>query len=147
MNVSYRLKLKIFVSYSRSDAGDFAEQIQKHFTSFETYEVFTDINSIRSGDIWSNTIEDNISKCNVFTVIVTYGALRSPNVENEVLQALRENKTIIPCFYRYVTDSDIKWGLEKIQGVEFDDKYELVRKLYGKVIQHVRIGGKRATLS
>jgi hypothetical protein len=34
--------MKIFVSYSRRDAGDFADQIQKHIGSFVHYDVFTD---------------------------------------------------------------------------------------------------------
>jgi TIR domain/Bacterial Ig domain len=124
--------VKIFVSYSRRDAGDFAELIQRHFSSFK-YDVFTDVNSISIGDIWSNTIETNISNCDVFIIIVTYGALQSPHVKNEVLQAQTEKKRIIPCFHRSVRANDIKWGLNKVQGVEFNDKYELVRDLYPKI--------------
>ena len=51
--------MKIFVSYSRKDAGDFADQIQEYLTSFKQYDVFTDVNSIKVRDVWSNTIEDN----------------------------------------------------------------------------------------
>ena len=90
--------MKIFTSYSRRDAGDFAEQIRNHFASFGQYEVFTDVSKIDVGDVWTNTIEDNISNCDVFVVIVTHGALQSPHVGNEVLQAQREKKKIIPCF-------------------------------------------------
>jgi hypothetical protein len=126
-------KAKIFVSYSRRDAGDFAEQIQRHFASFGRYDVFTDVNSINVGDDWGDTIEDNISNCDVFVIMITYGALHSPHVENEVLQAQREKKKIIPCFYRNVIDRDIKWGLSNIQGVEFEDKWELARNLYSKI--------------
>ena len=124
--------MKIFVSYSRRDAGDFADQIQRHLSSFK-YDIFTDVDSIRAGDIWSNTIKENISNCDIFVVIVTYGALQSPHVENEVLQAKRENKKIIPCFLRAISPSKIKWGLENIQGVEFEDKYEITRNLYSKI--------------
>jgi hypothetical protein len=124
--------MKVFVSYSRRDAGDFAESIQKNLTSFN-YNVFTDVNSISVGDIWSNTIEENISNCDVFIVIVTYGALQSPHVQNEFLQAQREKKRIIPCLHRNVREGDIKWGLNNIQGVEFTDKYELARDLYTKI--------------
>jgi hypothetical protein len=49
------------------------------------------------------------------------------------LQAQREKKIIIPCFHRTVIGSDIKWGLDKIQGVEFDDKYELARNIQFKI--------------
>ena len=117
--------MKIFVSYSRKDAGDFAQQIQRYFTSFE-YDIFTDIDSISVGDIWDNTIATNISSCDIFGIIITYGALQSPHIENEVLQAQREKKRIIPCIHRTLRDSNLKWGLNNIQGVEFDDKFELL---------------------
>jgi hypothetical protein len=124
--------VKIFVSYSRRDAGDFADQIQRHLSTFN-YDIFTDVNSIRVGEIWSNTIETNISTCDIFVVIVTHGALQSPHVEREVLQARKENKKIIPCFFRGIRKDKIKWGLDKIQGIEFSDKYELARELYSKI--------------
>jgi hypothetical protein len=93
--------VKIFVSYSRRDAGDFANQISRHLSS-SNHDIFTDIDSIKVGEIWSNTIEQNISNCDIFIVIVTHGALDSPHVEREVLQAQGEKKTIIPCFHKDV---------------------------------------------
>ena len=122
----------IFVSYSRKDARDIANLLNINLSSFN-YDIFTDFDDIRAGENWSNSIEENISKCDIFVVIVTYGALHSPHVEREVLQAQREKKTIIPCFYRSVLNTDIKWRLNDIQGVEFSDKYELARDLYPKV--------------
>ena len=74
---------------------------------------------LEAGDIWNNTITTNISNCDIFVVIVTDGALQSPHVEREVLQAQREKKKIIPCFLRGINPNKIKWGLEKIQGIEF----------------------------
>ena len=75
--------MEIFVSYSRIDVGDFANQIQKHLSTFN-YNVFTDNDYIRGGEIWSNTIATNISNCDIFVVIITYGALHSQYVEQEV---------------------------------------------------------------
>ena len=124
--------MKIFVSYSRRDAGDFANQLHTYLSNFK-HDIFTDGDSIRTGEVWSNTIETNISNCDIFVVIVTFGALHSPHVEREVLQAQKENKKIIPCFFRGINPSKIKWGLDKIQGLEFFDKYELVRDLYSKI--------------
>jgi hypothetical protein len=125
--------VKIFVSYSRKDAGDIAEQIRTYLVGFR-YDVFTDIDSIRVGDVWSSVIEYNISGCDIFVVIVTYGALYSPHVENEVLLAQREKKRIIPCVHKTLRHTNIKWGLNEIQGVTFDDKYELARNLYSKIL-------------
>jgi TIR domain/Bacterial Ig domain len=124
--------VKIVVSYSRTDAGHLAKKIHKDLTK-EGYDVFIDISSIRVGDKWSNTIEENISKCDIFVIIVTPWSLKSVHVEREVLQAQREGKRIIPCFHSYIIDNDVKWNLNSYQGIEFDDKYDLALKLYGKI--------------
>jgi DNA-binding beta-propeller fold protein YncE len=123
--------VKIFVSYSRRDA-DFAQQIDEYFQN-SGHDVFTDVKDIQVGIVWSSAIETNISNCDIFVVIVTDPALRSPEVEKEVLQAQKENKKIIPCIYRYIRKDKIKWGVARIQGVEFDDKYQLARDLYSKI--------------
>ena len=83
--------MKIFVSYSRRDAGDFANQIQRHLSSFN-YDIFTDVDSIRAGEIWSNTIEENISNCDIFVVIVTHGALQSPHVESRSITSTKRKE-------------------------------------------------------
>jgi tetratricopeptide (TPR) repeat protein len=128
----FHTRLKIFISYSRRDAGDFAEQIKRHFSSFN-YEIFIDDDSIRGGDIWNKTIEDNISTCDIFVVIVTFGALQSSHVEKEVLHAEGKKKRIIPCIHKDVRKHEIKWGLNDIQGIKFKGKFELVRDLYPKI--------------
>jgi hypothetical protein len=124
--------VKIFVSYSRRDAGDFANQIHRHLSSF-THDIFTDVYDIKGGEVWNNTIETNISNCDIFVVIVTFAALRSIEIEREVLQAQKENKIIVPCFHSSIRNSNIKWGLNNIQGVQFDDKFELARNVYSKI--------------
>jgi hypothetical protein len=86
--------VKIFVSYSKRDAGDVANQINRHLSIFK-HDIFTDVDDIKAGEIWSNTIKENISNCDIFVVIVTHGSLESPHVENEVLQAKRKIKLII----------------------------------------------------
>ncbi len=134
--------MKIFVSYSRRDAGDFAEQIDEHLR--DQHDIFTDVNDIQIGSVWSNVIENNISNCDLFVAIITHAALLSPEVEKEVLRAQRENKIIIPCFHRDVSKNEIKWNLNKFQGIEFEEKYELVRKLYPKITRIQKDSGKRS---
>jgi len=134
--------LRIFVSYSRRDAGDFAEAIRDHLTSFNN-TVFTDTNSINGGEIWSDVIEDNISNCNIFVVIITHGALISQHVDKEVLQAKRDKKRIIPCVHRYVGVAHSKWGLEKIQGITFNNEYNLARELMNIIEQFKKKDGNK----
>ena len=45
-------------------------------------------------------IEENISNCDIFVVIVTDGALQSPYVEREVLQAQRDKKQLFHVFIK-----------------------------------------------
>jgi hypothetical protein len=123
--------LKIFVSYSRRDA-DFAQQVYDYFEESE-HVIFTDVNNIQIGDIWSDIIKDNISKCDVFAIIVIFASIRSKDVEKEVLQAQKENKIIIPCIHKDVGIENLKWDLDRYQGFEFDDRYDLARKLYSKI--------------
>jgi len=66
----------IFVSYSRRDAGDFAEQISEHLK--EEHDVFTDVNDIQIGSVWSSTIETNISNCDLFVIIVAHSCFKKP---------------------------------------------------------------------
>ena len=112
------------------------------------HTVFTDIGSINVGDIWSNIIEDNISNCDIFIVIITHGSLISPHVEKEVLLAQQDKKRIIPCVHRNVQLRGVgyannKWGLEKIQGIEFNNEYNLARDLYLKIEQHQKEESKK----
>ena len=55
--------MKIFVSYSRRDS-DLARHVYEYFKGSD-YDVFKDVNNIELGDIWSDTIENNISKCDL----------------------------------------------------------------------------------
>jgi len=127
---NFLLNVKIFISYSRIDAGDFANRISE---TLEEHDVFTDIKNIQIGDIWSNTIEKNIAACDVFLVIITLGALRSLEVEKEVLLAQHNNKKIIPCFYSDIKKNQLKWGLEKLQGIEFATEFQLAREIFSKI--------------
>jgi hypothetical protein len=124
--------MRIFISYARKDAGDFAEQLYEYLNELG-YEVFTDIHSLKVGEDWNSTLKDNISNCEIFVIIVTESAMRSKSVEEEVLQAKSEKKKIIPCFYKYIEKNNLKWGLNKIQGIEFDDSYCLIRNLHNKI--------------
>ncbi len=140
--------MKIFVSYSRRDAGDFAKHIRSYPSTSHNYEIFTDTDSIRVGETWDTTIETNISNCDIFIVIITHASLKSPHVEKEVLQAQRDKKTIIPCVHgnvelRSVEHTNIQWGLEKIQGIKFDTADQLVRDLFLEIERYQNGQGKK----
>ena len=100
-----------------------------NISSFEC-DVFTDIDSIRNGEPWSNSIEKNVSLCDIFVLIVTPGSLKSPHIEDEVIYAQRGNKTSILYYQANIKDTDLKWGFKKDQGIEFRVEYEVAQNLY-----------------
>ena len=124
--------MKLFISYSREDAGNFAKHIHR-FMRNKGHDVFIDVNDIRIGKPWADSIEKNISECDIFVVILTPDSLTSSYVEKEVLQAQKENKIIFPCIHEYVNYNEIKWDLNKIQGIEFSNEYQLVLNLYQRI--------------
>ena len=114
--------MKLFISYSRDDAGDFAKHIHRYLRD-KGHDVFIDVNNIRIGDPWAGSIEKNISECDIFVVILTPDSLTSEYVEREVLQAQRENKTIVPCIHEYVNYNEIKWDLRQ------NSRYRILRQI------------------
>jgi predicted nucleotide-binding protein len=97
------------------------------------HTAYIDVNNITIGDPWARSIEKNISECDIFVVILTPDSITSSHVENEVLQAQKQNKIIVPCIHEYVNYNEIKWELDKIQGIEFSNEYQLVLNLYPKI--------------
>ena len=116
------------MSYTRVDASDFAKNILEHYEK-HGHQVFVDFDDIKPGANWEETIRNSIAESDIVAVIVTRSALRSPEVEKEVLEARKQNKTIIPCRYRGISWTDLKWDLNKLQGFEFDNENSLIRKL------------------
>jgi hypothetical protein len=57
--------VKLFISYSREDAGNFAKHIHK-FMRNKNHDVFIDVSSIMIGDPWVDSIEKislNVISC------------------------------------------------------------------------------------
>ena len=65
--------------------------------------------------------------------MVTPAALESKYIEREVLQAQKENKPIIPCFYKDVGIENITLDLDRYQGFEFKNEYHIASELYSKI--------------
>jgi TIR domain/Domain of unknown function (DUF4062) len=72
--------VKVFISYSRIDASETANIIHNYLTEYGHHDVFIDTSNIRGGDEWRNTIQKNISDCDIFVLIVTRSALRRPEL-------------------------------------------------------------------
>jgi hypothetical protein len=131
--------VKIFVSYSNIDGPDIADGISKLFSKPQ-YDVFISNINIRPGNLWEKEIQDNLENCDIFIIIVTRGVLNSKYVEEkEIPKAIELKKRIIPCRYYSIPITQLKWGLEQIQNIEFNDTPDLLRKLDAEVTKEVNL--------
>jgi tetratricopeptide (TPR) repeat protein len=121
--------VKVFISYSRLDASETAKTIHNYLTEIG-HQAFIDTSDIRGGDEWRNTIQNEISTCDIFVIIVTRSSLRREEVKNELELAKTLNKKIIPCIAKkFVQYQDLQWDLNKYQGVMFERLDDLIQEL------------------
>jgi hypothetical protein len=117
------------VSFSSIDGPDIASDVGELFTGPE-YITFVSDKNIRPGENWDEKIQADLEKCDIFVVIITRGILKSKYVdEKEVPIAKQLRKRIIPCRYHGIPRQDMKWGLEALEEIEWNDRPDLLRKL------------------
>ncbi|EXG82313.1 toll/interleukin-1 receptor domain-containing protein [Cryptosporangium arvum] len=83
----------VFLSYSRSDRG-YAEQLVP-FLRAADLTVWWDF-ELYAGEVWTREIAQRINMCDVFLVILTPEAVKSPWVLRELHYASESGKRIVP---------------------------------------------------
>jgi hypothetical protein len=90
----YRL---VFPSYSHKDSW-IVERLEAYATAFGD-EYLRDANRLRSGQSWSNELEEFIHRADVFQLFWSENAAASQNVEKEWKCALSERKVRADPFF------------------------------------------------
>jgi len=128
--------IRIFVSYSQEDFKPEARFLKNYLSRhLSDSDIFID-QMISKGTQWRRKIESKLKECNIFIVILTTGALESTEIKKEVKMAIdKSDRVIIPCKDEYLkTDWDeIPWNLSSFNGLDFEQKEELARKLVGEI--------------
>ena len=98
-----RIKYDIFISYRR-DGGESTAKILRDKLSELGYQVFFDVESLRSGD-FNTKLYSVIEECEDFLLILSPGALnRCQNEDDwvrlEIEHALKSGKNVIPVMLR-----------------------------------------------
>ncbi len=140
-----RLK-KIFFSYSRADASDFALQLALDLKK-EGFNVWIDQQDIRAGTEWDLEIEKALETCDCLLFIETEKSVSSNNVLDEVYYALDQKKKVIPVI---LYDSKTPFRLQRLQHVDFTKDYEaglahLISELKGSAAADFFQTGERKT--
>ena len=110
---------KIFFSYSRADASDFALRLALDLKK-EGFNVWIDQEDIRAGSEWDLEIEKALETCDCLLFIETEKSVTSNNVLDEVYYALEEKKKVIPLI---LVDSKTPFRLQRLQHIDFSKNY------------------------
>jgi hypothetical protein len=104
----------IFVSYSRNDAA-FARRLTDSLQQIGS-DVWIDVADIRSGEDWSDAIQQALDQCDVMLLVISPEAMESVNVASEWKYYLDEGKTVIPVLLR---ESRIHFRLKPLNYIDF----------------------------
>lgn len=142
-------KLKVFVSYSRHDGSDFAEEIVGGL-ALAGFAAFLDRHDIVAGEDWEARLSSLILRADTVVFLVSPEAVKSEHCAWEVNTALANAKRVLPVIFKPVPDSDIPEQLRRRQFVRFDtapgitrplaELAEALRQDLDWIREHTRIG-------
>jgi formylglycine-generating enzyme required for sulfatase activity len=121
-------KLKVFVSYSRRDSSEFAEELVAGL-ELAGFFAFLDRHDIVAGEDWQARLGGLIRQADTVVFVVSPEAVKSERCAWEVDTALAETKRVLPVIWKPVLESDIPEELRRWQFVRFDTGFGIARPL------------------
>ena len=131
---------KFFFSYSRIDASDFALKLYNDLQKCGA-NIWIDQLDIEGGKRWDAEIEKALKACQCVLFIVSEESVISDNVLDEVSYALKKKKQVIPIF---ISDCEIPYRFERLQGVNFNKDYNAGFNL---LLKTLKLDGQSGQLS
>lgn len=127
--------MKIFVSYSHKDEVT-ALKLVSVLEPFHTIWIDSSPESLTGGEDWERAIARGIRKCDIFLFLASPSSCESQWCLNEIGQALRWKKPIIPV----VTQNGLVLPkkIARLQWVFLDDSETSIRKLLIATVRRKR---------
>src|SRR5262245_29187184 len=114
-------KLKIFISYSRRDASEFADELVAGL-ELAGFAPFLDRHDISAGEDWEARLGGLIGQSDTVVFVVTPESAKSERCVWEVERTLGLSKRLIPVIHKPVPDAEIPSQLSRLQFVRFDGR-------------------------
>ncbi len=121
-------KLKVFISYSRRDSSEFADELVNGL-ELAGFAPFLDRHDIAPGEKWEERLGGLIAEADTVVFIVSPEAVKSERCAWEVEQTLRQSKRLLPVVFKPVAEADIPEKLREWQFVRFDTATGITRPL------------------
>jgi WD40 repeat protein len=113
-------KIKVFISYSRSDLA-FADKLEAALKDCGV-EPLIDRTEIYAFEDWWKRIQALITQCDTVVFVLSPEAVRSPVCRKEVTFAASLNKRIAPIVFRRADNESIPEELARLNFIFFDDE-------------------------
>src|SRR5712672_3602168 len=111
-------KLRVFISYSRRDSADFADELVAGL-EYGGFAPFLDRHDIAAGEDWEARLGDLMSQSDTVVFVVSPEAVKSPRCVWEVDKTVALGKRLLPVIHKRVPESDIPAQLARLQFVDF----------------------------
>jgi hypothetical protein len=121
-------KLKVFISYSRRDAADFADELVAGL-ELAGFAPFIDRHDIKPGEAWEDRLGRLIAQSDTVVFVVTPEAVKSERCNWEVERTLEQSKRLLPVVHKPVPENEIPEILRRLQFVRFDTGRALTRSI------------------
>jgi TIR domain len=112
-------KLKVFISYSRRDNSDFAEEFLAGL-ELAGFSPFLDRHDIAAGEDWEARLGGLIQEADTVVFVVSPEAVNSERCIWEVERAVAQSKRLLPVIFKPVPEAGIPAQLRRRQFVRFD---------------------------
>jgi hypothetical protein len=142
-------KLKVFISYSRKDSAEFADELVAGL-ELVGFAPFLDRHDIAAGEDWEVRLGGLIEQADTVVFIVSPEAVKSERCVWEVDRTAELSKRLLPVIFKSVPDHEIPKRLSRLQFVRFDTGRGITRPLaelaealqqdFDWIREHTRLG-------
>src|SRR5215471_5580323 len=142
-------KLKVFISYSRKDSAEFADELLAGL-KVAGFAPFLDRHDIAAGEDWEVRLGGLIEQSDTVVFVVSPEAVKSERCVWEVDRTIELSKRLLPVSYKPVPEHDIPKELSRLQFVRFDtgpgitrplaELAEALRQDLNWIREHTRLG-------
>ena len=121
-------KLKVFISYSRTDSAAFADELLAGL-EVAGFAPFLDRQNIEPGEPWEARLGGLIAQSDTVVFVVSPQAIKSEHCRWEVDRTIQLSKRLVPVMFKKVPEHDIPEELSRLQFVPFDTEAGFTRPL------------------
>jgi hypothetical protein len=121
-------KLKIFISYSRHDSNQFAEELSAGL-QLAGFATFFDRHDIAAGEDWEARFNGLIREADTVVFVISPGLVKPDRCLSEVETALAKTKRMLPVISKMVVEVEIPEHLGRRQFVRFDADFGFTQPL------------------